>query len=102
MAYALPPQTREERAAMARREISSHFNGNQRTFLEFVLAHYVAEGVRELDPDKLRPLLNLKYHNSIHDAVAALGRPEEIAAVFAGFQKYLYQKPLPQSRPVAQ
>jgi type I restriction enzyme R subunit len=92
VAYALPPQTREERAAMAREEISHHFHEKQRTFLEFVLAHYVTEGVRELDREKLRPLLNLKYHDSIQDAVTDLGRPEEIAAVFAGFQKYLYQK----------
>jgi len=37
-------------------------------------------------------LLRLKYHDSIADAVAALGRPEQIGQVFAGFQKYLYQK----------
>ena len=38
------------------------------------------------------PLLRLKYHNSIADAVADLGRPDEIGQVFAGFQKYLYQQ----------
>ena len=37
------------------------------------------------------PLLRLKYHNSIADAVADLGWPDEIGKVFAGFQKYLYQ-----------
>ena len=37
------------------------------------------------------PPLRLKYHNSIANAVADLGRPELIGAVFAGFQKYLYQ-----------
>ena len=36
--------------------------------------------------------LRLKYHDSIADAVADLGRPEEIGTVFAGFQKYLYQQ----------
>jgi type I restriction enzyme R subunit len=36
-------------------------------------------------------LLRLKYHNSIADAVADLGRPEQIQQVFTGFQKYLYQ-----------
>ncbi len=60
-------------------------------FLDFVLSHYVQEGVHELDRDKLAPLLNLKYRNSIADAVADLGKPEEIGRVFAGFQKYLYQ-----------
>ena len=36
-------------------------------------------------------MLRLKYHNSIADAVADLGRPEQIGQVFEGFQKYLYQ-----------
>jgi hypothetical protein len=33
----------------------------------------------------------VKYRNSIADAVANLGKPEEISKVFVGFQKYLYQ-----------
>ena len=91
VAYALPPLTREERAAKAKVEISTHFNSRQQVFLAFVLSHYVRVGVEELDREKLRPLLLLKYHNAIADAVADLGRPEEIGNVFAGFQKYLYQ-----------
>jgi type I restriction enzyme R subunit len=63
----------------------------QQAFLDFVLSHYVREGVGELDQDKLTPLLRLRYHDSIADAVADLGRPEEIGHIFAGFQKYLYQ-----------
>jgi type I restriction enzyme R subunit len=47
--------------------------------------------VEELDQAKLTPLLRLKYHDSIADAVADLGRPDEIGNIFAGFQKYLYQ-----------
>jgi type I restriction enzyme R subunit len=57
----------------------------------FVLAHYVDVRVEELDQDKLTPLLRLKYHNSIADAVEILGRPDDIGRVFAGFQKFLYQ-----------
>jgi len=56
-----------------------------------VLSHYVSVGVDELDLEKLTPLLRLKYHNSIADAVDDLGKPEEIGKVFSGFQKYLYQ-----------
>lgn len=56
-----------------------------------MLAHYVSEGVHELDQEKLTPLLRLKYNNSIADAVAELGRPEEIGRVFAEFQQYLYR-----------
>ena len=57
-----------------------------------MLSQYVKVGVEELDQEKLTPLLTLKYHNSIADAVADLGRPEEIGKVFAGFQRFLYQK----------
>jgi type I restriction enzyme R subunit len=92
IAYALPTRTREERAARAKVAISTQFNTKQQTFIDFVLAHYVNEGVRELDQEKLTPLLRLKYHDSIADAVADLGRPEEIGDVFAGFQKFLYQE----------
>ena len=91
VAYALAPLTREERATKAKVEITAHFNDKQRSFLDFVLAQYVKVGVEELAQDKLSPLLKLKYHNAIADAVADLGRPEEIGKVFAGFQKYLYQ-----------
>ena len=91
VAYALPPLTREERAARAKVAISAHFNSKQQAFLDFVLAHYVGVGVDELDQEKLTPLLRLKYFNSIADAIADLGRPEEISNVFVGFQKYLYQ-----------
>ena len=92
VAYALPPLTREERAVKAKVNISTRFNSKQRVFLDFVLSHYVSVGVEELDQEKLTPLLRLKYHDSIADAVADLGRPEEIGKVFAGFQKYLYQQ----------
>ena len=91
VAYAVPPRSRSERATMARREINAHYDGKQQVFLEFVLSHYVREGVRELDLEKLTPLLRLRYDGSIADAVAALGRPDQIRHTFAGFQKYLYQ-----------
>ena len=91
VAYAVPPLSREERAARAKVEISTHFNSRQQVFLGFVLAHYVSVGVEELDQEKLTPLLRLKYHNSIADAVADLGKPDEIGRAFAGFQQYLYQ-----------
>jgi type I restriction enzyme R subunit len=92
IAYAKPPETREVRAAQARVQITTHFSEKQRVFLDFVLQHYVSVGVEELDQEKLTPLLRLKYHNSIADAVADLGKPEEIGKVFAGFQRYLYEQ----------
>jgi type I restriction enzyme R subunit len=88
--YAIAPITRATRATDAKTNIDESFSGKQRVFLNFVLQHYVHVGVEELDLDKLTPLLRLKYHNSLADAVADLGSPEEISHVFAGFQKYLY------------
>jgi len=90
VAYTLPPLTREDRAAKAKVEISTHFNSRQQVFLDFVLSHYIRIGVEELSQEKLKPLLLIKYHGAIQDAVADLGSPEEIGKVFAGFQKYLY------------
>jgi len=92
VAYALPPLTREERAARAKAAVSTHFNSPRQAFIDFVLAQYVKVGVEELDMQKLAPLLTLRYH-SISDAKLDLGQPEEIRGLFAGFQKYLYQSP---------
>jgi type I restriction enzyme, R subunit len=91
VAYAMPPLTREVRAANARVYINTRFSAKQQVFLDFVLSHYISVGVEELDQEKLTPLLKLKYHDSIADAVADLGKPVEIGTIFAGFQKYLYQ-----------
>ena len=92
VAYAMAPLTRAERADNARVYINSEFTTKQQAFLDFVLQHYVSQGVEELDQEKLTPLLRLKYHNSISDAVADLGEPEQISQVFAGFQKHLYEE----------
>ncbi|MEQ1882146.1 MAG: type I restriction-modification enzyme R subunit C-terminal domain-containing protein [Burkholderiales bacterium] len=91
VAYAMQPLTRNDRAIKAKGEIGTHFNAKQQDFLGFVLEHYVNEGVYELAQDKLSPLLRLKYKNALSDAVADLGRPEEIGGMFSGFQRYLYQ-----------
>ena len=93
VAYALQPITREVRADHARVHINSQFNAKQRAFLDFVLSHYVNVGVEELDQTKLNPLLRLRYHDSIADALVDLGQPDEIGGMFADFQKYLYVKP---------
>jgi type I restriction enzyme R subunit len=91
VAYALPTLTRAERAANAKVGFDGTFTSKQQVFLDFVLAHYVTEGVHELDQDKLTLLLRLKYHDSLADAVADLGEPEKIGYIFSSFQKYLYQ-----------
>lgn len=90
VAYAMEPLTRQERADRAMAVISTQFNARQQVFLDFVLSHYVAQGVDELDQSKLPPLLRLKYHDSIADAVKDLG--EDIGVVFGGFQRHLYEE----------
>lgn len=91
LAFQLQPVSRDQRAENAKVELSTHFNAKQRVFLEFVLQQYVQLGVGELASDKLRPLLRLRYKNSIADAMADLGQPEQIGRMFADFQKYLYR-----------
>jgi len=66
-----------------------NYNEKLQAFLDFVLAQYVVRGVSELDPEKLPPLLDLKY-GDIHDAVDHLGGTAAILDAFTGFQRYLY------------
>jgi len=74
------------------KEMDTHFSEKQQAFLDFVLQHNVGVGLEELDQEKLNPLLRIRYHDSIADAIADLGRPAEIGAIFAGFQRSLYQE----------
>ena len=83
---------RRGKGLTAKVSINHRFNSKQQTYLDFVLSHYVAVGVDQLDQEQLAPLLHLKYQHSIADAVADLGRPDEIGKVFSGFQKYLYEQ----------
>ena len=91
VAYAMEPLTRQERADRAMAAISANFNSKHQVFLDFVLSHYVAQGVDELDQTKLTPLLKLKYNDSITDAINDLGDAGKIAIVFSGFQRHLYE-----------
>lgn len=93
VAFASQPISRSERADVAHREIHHQFSNKQQAFLDFVLAHYVQEGVEELEQEKLTKLLRLKYHDSIPDAVADLGGDiNVIRNLFSGFQRFLYQE----------
>lgn len=92
IAFAKAPLTREVRATSARQYIGTHFNTSQQAFLDFVLQHYVRVGVEELDQEKLSPLLKLRYHDSMHDAISDLGDPKQIGIIFAGFQQSLYSR----------
>ena len=90
VAYTRAPIPRSERAIRAKAGLHDTYKSNRHlAFVEFVLDHYVEEGVDELDIEKLTPLLRLKYR-AIADAAAELGSPEQIRQTFVGFQKYLY------------
>ncbi len=93
VAYAEAPLTREQRAERAQAVIGTQFSDKQLAFLTFVLAHYVTSGVDELDEAKLGPLLKLKYNNSIADAFADLGSPDQVRNAFVVFQRHLYEQP---------
>lgn len=89
IAFTHAPISREERVDSRRSSILDKYTDSQQEFLDFVLGHYVEQGVSELDQDKLPDLLELKYH-SISDAVTELGSIADIRDAFVGFQKQLY------------
>ncbi len=89
IAFALPRLTRAERVEKAGPALARTFPEKQRAFLEFVLAHYVAEGVDTLDSGELSKLLGLRY-GAIPDALLELGAASELNRVFSDFQQYLY------------
>ncbi|WFS63069.1 DEAD/DEAH box helicase family protein [Pseudodesulfovibrio thermohalotolerans] len=89
IAFALAPVSREERVEARKDLIFEKYDDTQQEFLSFVLGHYVAQGVGELDQEKLPDLLTIKY-GSAPDAVAVLGSVAAIRDVFVGFQEQLY------------
>ena len=86
VAFAAKPVTRADRAAVAHAAAVTEFTDKQQGFVAFVLSHYVKQGVDELDPDKLSPLLQLKYR-PLNDAFAELDQPDQFRRVFVGFQR---------------
>ena len=90
VAFAADPITRTDRAEAARAASATEFTHKQKAFVDFVLAQYVAQGVEELAPEKLSPLLKLKYKNALADAFAELGKPDQVRRVFVDFQRHLY------------
>ena len=90
VAFAAEPIARADRVAGARLAIASENTEKQQAFVDFVLAQYVKQGVDELDQEKLSPLLKLKYNNTLADAFAELGRPDQVRGLFVGLQRFLY------------
>ena len=91
IAYAEPPVSRQLRVALRERTILGPLDAEQRTFVRFVLDHYVQQGVGELDDRKLPQLLELRYR-SLFDAAQELGGHANIRNLFIGFQRQLYDR----------
>jgi type I restriction enzyme R subunit len=89
IAFALAPISREARVAARKGLILSRYQDKQQEFLDFVLKHYIRDGVDELSLDKLPRLVELKYQNA-NDGVAELGSARGIRELFVGFQEHLY------------
>lgn len=89
IAYTKAPLTRAERVDAHKPRIMELYDPKLQTFLDFVLAQYVAQGVTELDQEKLGSLLELKYH-TVNDAAVELGGVAVIRDAFINFQGYLY------------
>lgn len=89
IAFAAPTMSRHQRVTLHRPTIHDRYDEKQREFLDFVLDHYVSQGVGELDDGKLPRLLKLKYY-AVDDAVKELGGVATIRDVFIGFQEHLY------------
>jgi len=91
VAFSADPVSREQRAGVARAAAEMALTDPQRAFVDFVLSQYVAQGVDELEQEKLSPLLKLRYRD-LNDAFDALGSPDSVREIFVGFQKHLYTK----------
>jgi len=94
ISFARQPISRELRVAKAQSKIFAFLSNEHKQFLEFVLSKYIETGVEELDQDKLPELLKLKYM-ALDDAKQLLGTVEAIRNMFIGFQKFLYEQPVP-------
>jgi len=79
----------KQRAGRARQRVAVQFTDRARNFIDFVLDHYVAEGVEELQPNRLAPLLELRFR-SVTEALDELGMgADDALETFRTFQKHL-------------
>ncbi len=66
------------------------YGQKQQTFFAFVLDHYLIQGVKTLETEKLKLLLKMRY-TEINDAMADLGDAVQVRQAFVGMQRYLYE-----------
>jgi len=90
VAYASETLSRKERVTKANSSIHDTFTDDkQLEFINFILSHYIKDGVSQLSRTNMKSLLELKY-GSISDAAEILGSVQIISSTFVGCQKHLY------------
>jgi len=90
IAYAKETMTRHERAGIVREYYLEQLNSDERDFVTFILDVYEQDGENELDMDKLKGLVSLKYH-TMRDATEKLGSANEIVHDYIELQQELYK-----------
>ena len=84
-----PTVTRADRVADRSPSILTGYDERLQAFLDFVLGQYVANGVDELDDQRLGQLLSLRYHTTA-DARRELGDLAAVRSAFLLAQRRLF------------
>lgn len=89
IAYAKDTMTRYERAGIVREYYLEQLDENEREFVNFILDVYERDGEKELGMERLKGLVNIKYH-TLRDAETKLGTAQEIVKDYLDLQNELY------------
>lgn len=88
IAYATTPIERKERAERIK-NYESNLSDAQKQFVEYLVNAYIQSGVEELEMNKLKTLLELKF-GSVPEGISALGGVPIAKKTFKDFQYHLY------------
>ena len=89
IAYSRNMMTRQHRAEVGRRRVEVEYDAKLAAFLNFVLGHYVENGVEDLDRMKLPDYLKLKF-GTLAEGGAALGGMDQVISSYVDFQRHIY------------
>ncbi len=85
------PLSRAERVAERKASVLNGYDAELSVFLDFVLGQYVAQGVSELESDKLPRLLELRYA-SVSEGAQTLGGVSVVREAFIKCQRGLFER----------
>ena len=88
--FTLAPLARSERVEVAKTAGMGGYEEEMREFLSYVLQSYEMQGIRELDPAKIKHFIQIRY-GGMNDAKHKLGSVDEIRGAFFDIQRYLFQ-----------